>query len=130
MPSLALLTHLADEPDGCPVSETATLKAVAWARYLESHARRIYGAVSHRASSGAKALAQKLVKNELTEAFALRDIYRNGWAHLGTRDEADEAVNALVDLDWLREVRSATEGRPATTYIVNPRISDMAPETN
>ena len=128
VPSLALLIHLADEPDGGPVSATATLKAVAWASYLESHARRIYGAVSHRASSGAKALASKLLKNELSASFALRDVYRNGWTHLGTRDEVDEAVNVLIDLDWLREVHEERDsGRPPTWYVVNPKTAAMAP---
>lgn len=128
VPSLALLIHLADEPDGGPVSATATLKAVAWASYLETHARRIYGAVSHRASSGAKALANKLLKGELSTSFALRDVYRNGWTHLGTREEADEAVNVLIDLDWLREVREPQEvGRTPTRYVLNPKTAGMAP---
>ncbi len=128
VPSLALLIHLADEPDGGPVSATATLKAVAWASYLESHARRIYGAVSHRASAGAKALASKLLKGELSASFALRDVYRNGWTHLGTREEAEEAVNVLLDLDWLREVREPQEvGRTPTRYVLNPKTAAMAP---
>lgn len=128
VPSLALLIHLADEPDGGAVSAEATLKAVAWASYLESHARRIYGAVSHRASAGAKALANKLLKGELSASFALRDVYRNGWTHLGTREEADEAVNVLIDRDWLREVREPQEvGRTPTRYVLNPKTAAMAP---
>jgi putative DNA primase/helicase len=47
VPSLALLIHLVDGFIG-PVSAEATRKALAWACYLESHARRIYSIVTIR----------------------------------------------------------------------------------
>jgi putative DNA primase/helicase len=45
VPTLALLIHLADRVSG-PVTAAATRKALVWAQYLESHARRIYGIVT------------------------------------------------------------------------------------
>jgi putative DNA primase/helicase len=41
-PSLALLCHLIDNPQGGAVSEESTLRALAWCEYLESHAQRLY----------------------------------------------------------------------------------------
>jgi hypothetical protein len=41
VPSLALLCHLADSPDGGPVGRASVLRALAWSAYLESHAQRI-----------------------------------------------------------------------------------------
>ena len=43
VPALALINHLADSGDGL-VGIEALLKALAFSRYLESHARRVYGA--------------------------------------------------------------------------------------
>lgn len=60
IPSLALLTHLADTPEGGPVSQPALLKACAWGEYLESHAQRIYSARTTPALLGAARLAEKI----------------------------------------------------------------------
>lgn len=54
IPWLALIIHLADSGTG-PVSEEAMLKAVAWGDYLETHAFRAYGAISHPEVAAAKA---------------------------------------------------------------------------
>jgi hypothetical protein len=42
VPSLAWLCHLADAPGGGPVGRASVERALAWAEYLETHARRIY----------------------------------------------------------------------------------------
>src|SRR5690606_4908294 len=42
VPSLALLTHLAEGRMG-PVGVEAVERAIGWVKYLEPHARRIYG---------------------------------------------------------------------------------------
>lgn len=57
IPTLALLIHLADTPEGGPVALTALLKACAWGEFLESHARRIYAAQTNAAMLGAVRLA-------------------------------------------------------------------------
>jgi putative DNA primase/helicase len=119
VPSLALLLHLADGGQG-PVGVEATRKAIAWAAYLESHARRVYAIATNSASIAAKALAKRITKGELRDGFALRDVYRKHWAGLSDRQAVTHAVDLLVDLGWLREVVEETGGKPKVTYRINP----------
>jgi hypothetical protein len=121
VPSLALLIHLADA-GGNPVGIKALERACAWARYLESHARRVYSRGLAADYIAARALAAKILKEELTHEFSLRDVYRHQWIALTTREDAAKAADVLVDLQWVREVKEDTGGRPSLKFVVNPRI--------
>jgi len=122
IPSLALLHHLADEPDGGPVTQTALARALQWASYLESHARRMYGSVSSASTPAAKTLVRRIKAGDVKDGFSLRDVYRNSWSGLSDRETVTNAVELLVDLDWLHEERELTPGRTATRYRINPRV--------
>ena len=91
-------------------------------RYLESHARRIFSVAVKPDTAEASALAKKVLSGDLPDEFALRDVYRNGWIGLGTRDAAARAVEVLCDLDWLAELEQPTRTRPRTRYQINPRL--------
>ena len=121
IPSLALLIHLADEPFVSNVSASPLEAAIFWGRYLESHARRVYGVAINRQRSAAKALAEKLLDGTLAHPFALRDVYRPGWSGLVDRDDAIDAVDVLVRLNWLRETTQETGGKPKRVFHVNPK---------
>ena len=71
--------------------------------------------------AAAKAIVTKLRAGELPPEFTSRDVLRPGWAMLTDRDQVREALNLLVELDWLEASRVETGGRPATVYQVNPR---------
>jgi hypothetical protein len=120
VPSLALLIHLADGVTG-PVTADAIRKALKWATYLESHARRIYSIVTDSATAAAKALSKRILDGDVCDRFALRNVYRNGWAGLD-RQSTEAAVDVLIDLAWLKEVEIATGGKPKTVYLINPKI--------
>ncbi|MCA9246669.1 MAG: DUF3987 domain-containing protein [Planctomycetales bacterium] len=144
VPSLALLIWLADEtfgssgstsqegngnlsgvlPEGVgsSVSSSALEKAIAWAEYLESHARRIYSPAIQSDAAGARALATKIQSRALEDGFNLKAVYRPGWSCLANREEAEAAVDLLIDLHWLKSEHHKTSGRPATCYRVNPKI--------
>lgn len=127
IPSLALLTHLADSPEGGAVSVPALLKACAWGEYLETHARRIYRAQITPAILSAIALAAKIKVRALGDeqgSFALRDVYRPAWSRLATAEQAQAAVNVLLDHDWLRSEAEPTKGRPRVRYTVNPKVRE------
>ena len=121
VPSLALLIHLADTRGGLIGGESLD-KAIGWATYLESHARRLYGAAVKPDISAAKALAQKIVAGELGEQFALRDVYRNGWSGLSTSEEAQKAADVLIDFDWIRRERFSTATKSGTRHFINPKV--------
>jgi putative DNA primase/helicase len=121
VPSLALLIHLADGAWG-PVGEEATRKAIGWATYLESHARRIYAIVINSAAVAGKALAKRVTKGDLKDGFTLRDIYRKHWTGLSEKLAVEQAVDLLLDLGWLKEEVEDTGGKPKTRYRINPAL--------
>ena len=130
VPSLALLIHCVDAPEGGPVGLTALIKACAWTEYLESHAHRIYSAKLVPAILSGRALAAKIKAGKLADRFTLREVYRPGWARLTTGEQAQAAINLLIELDWLRAINepgAAVGGRPKTVYQINPQILEAAP---
>lgn len=137
MPALALIFHLVDsvqlgETIG-GVSLNCVEMAIRWCDYLESHARRIYGMVLHSSTFKASALASKLKKLHINESwriegFSARDIHRKNWKGLTELNAVNEAIELLVDYDWLneQEVESTTRGgRPTKRYLINPKIYDI-----
>jgi len=123
IPSLALLFHLSDPPAaGEGVSSRSVEMAIHWGRYLESHARRIYGHAISGKVTAAKAVARKIRDGSLQDGFVLREVYRPGWSQLTSRDNAAAAVEMLTDLDWLQEERLPTGGRDRTRYRIHPGI--------
>jgi putative DNA primase/helicase len=118
IPALALIIHLADGGSG-PVTETATLQALAWGDYLETHARRAYGATLQPRVTTAKAILHRIKKGDLPASFSSRDVWRKGWAMLSDREQVAEALRLLVDYGHLREERNdETGGRPSTIFHV------------
>lgn len=124
VPSLALLIHLAEDGVG-PVTDSAAERAIAWALYLETHARRLYAMVTCVGLTGAHQLARKLRARVLPASFALRDVYRHNWSSLDNREDALAAVRMLTDYDWLAVVKEVTDGAPRTRYLVNPKIHTL-----
>jgi len=123
VPALALISHLADAP-GSDVGSVAMLRALAWAEYLEPHARRAYASLDAPEQTAAKAIIDRLRKGDLPAEFKARDVYRKGWAHLTDADLVHNALRLLADFDWLavREVSAReTGGSPARIYVANPR---------
>lgn len=120
VPSIALLIHLADNPQGGPVSQRAAAQAIAWAGYLEAHARRLYAPALFPEAQAAKALGARIAAGELSTTFSARDVYRKGWAGLD-KQSVDMALEYLTDADWLRCRDLETGGRPSLAYETNPR---------
>jgi putative DNA primase/helicase len=119
VPGLALIGHLADGSG--PIGETALLRALAFAEYLETHARRAYGAASEAETASAKAILSRIRHRELLDGFTARDIYRRAWTHLSDREQVQAGLDLLVDLDWLDLRVIPTGGRVRTAYTINPK---------
>lgn len=113
-PALALVAHLLDVGSG-PVGERAMLQAAGWCEYLESHARRLYGASVAPEATAARLLAAKL--SELPDPFTARDVYARKWSGLD-RERVELAVSELAELKWLRPERMTTGGRPSIRFHV------------
>ncbi|MDC5223987.1 YfjI family protein [Acinetobacter baumannii] len=134
MPSLALIFHLIDsvqlgERIG-GISLSCVEMAIKWCEYLESHARRIYGMVLHSATFKANALAMKLKKLNINDSwrsdgFSSREVHRKNWKGLTDLNAVNEALELLVDYEWLNEQEiesSVRGGRPSKRYLINPKI--------
>lgn len=121
IPSLALLIHLADGNPG-PVSEDATGKACGWADYLETHARKIYAPALNTALFATHSLAKRIINRELSSDFTNRDIYRREWSGLSSKEDVQEAIETLEELDWIKSNKEKTAGRSKISYAINPKI--------
>ena len=134
MPSLALIFHVVDYA-ACQnnlqttgkflVSKQSAVMAVKWCEYLSTHARRIYGLLDTMHLTAAKELSRHLKNGDLEDGFKARDVYRKGWAHLTSHDQAQSAIDELIDRNWLKEVKSPAKpnGRPeASNYLIHPKI--------
>lgn len=121
VPSLALLFHLADTPEGGPVTEHSLLMAIAWCGYLEEHARRLYAPALDPALHAARELDQHIRNGELTNPFRERDVYRKGWRLLD-RKGAKEALDYLQDLGRVVGIPTDGAGRTTTAWYIHPDL--------
>jgi putative DNA primase/helicase len=119
IPSLALLCHLADHPEGGPVDVRSLHRGCAWGEYLETHARRLYAPAIDPGMGAAVELEKRL--SSLPDPFCARDVYRNGWRLLDRQGTTD-ALSILSDFGHIRGEESEGPGRPTTRYRVNPAL--------
>jgi hypothetical protein len=120
--SLALLFELI-EGGRVAVGESATRRALGWAEYLLSHARRVYAAGEAMVENGARLILER--RNRLPGQFTLRDIQRKCWAGLGDRDVVQACLDLLVTTYHCREfagVSGPEGGRSSQSYRWNPRL--------
>jgi hypothetical protein len=122
VPGLALACHLVDDCGSAVVGVAALQRALAWAKYLETHAQRAYGSVTGVSVITAQAIVAKIRSGHLKLEFRSHDVWRPGWSKLTDRIEVQAALDLLVDYDWLQVRRILTAGRPASLYAVNPKI--------
>jgi putative DNA primase/helicase len=120
VPGLALIDHLVDRGTG-PVGVTALARAIKWAEYLETHARRAYGSATFADAATARAILAKIRSGDLKSEFSSRDVWRPQWSRLTDRNAVGAGLRLLVDYDHLFEARTETAGRPAVVYTVNPK---------
>ena len=121
VPSIALLVHLADAHEGGPVTEAALLTAIAWAEFLEAHARRLYAPALDPALHAARELDRHIRASDLPERFTAREVYLKGWRLLDRRGTED-ALQYLEHLGWLRAESIKTGGRPTINWYVHPDL--------
>jgi len=120
-PSLALLCHLVDNPQGGSVNEDSTLRALAWCEFLEGHARRLYAQALAPEVEAARELDQRIRRGDIAMEFSARDVYRNHWRCLDKTGTAT-ALAYMEEFDRIRGEKTEGPGRPTTIYRVNPAI--------
>ena len=121
VPGLALISHLVDVRTGC-VGLPELERALAWAKYLETHARRAYGSVTAASAPTAEAIIARIRSGHLKSEFRSYDVWRPRWSKLDDSEVVRAGLRMLVDYDYLRVRKVQTAGRPAYIYVVNPKI--------
>lgn len=122
---LAAIFALVSDPNTSSIDLNSMIRAAQWCEYLRSHARKLY-----RLNDGAAIYAAMLIAKrwqDLPSPFSVRDVYRKHWRNLGTKEEAEPAVKALLDHGYLIEQEpKQTEqgGRPAELYCFNPKLEE------
>ena len=122
VPALALLFHLLDSHSGAVCDDCLT-RAIGFAEYLKKHANRIYALVSGHDHAATRALAKRILDGQLSDGFTCRTLTLKGWTGLATREQAQAAIDALVEYGWLFEAEIRSGGRPSIRYTVNPSVS-------
>ena len=113
---LALLFEIIDGGSEA-VGVQAIAKALYWADYLLSHAKRLYSLAINHGLDGAKLILKR--KSKISSPFTARDIQRKGWSGLDSIEAVTEALNWLIDYGhiYVRPVSAAdTNGRPKISY--------------
>ena len=123
VPALALVNHVADIGDGGDVSQAALIRALAFAEYLESHARRVYASGLEAETAAAKAILNHIKNGDLEDGFTARDIHQRGWSHLTEREHVGLGLALLEDHAFVAAEQSPKgPGRPKISYRINPAV--------
>ncbi|MBS0353949.1 MAG: DUF3987 domain-containing protein [Proteobacteria bacterium] len=121
VPALALTFHLGDGHTG-PVGLASTLRALHWAVYLETHARRCYGVAQGSEADTARRILERIRKGDLArEGFGTRDIQRACWSGLSDPKRVAEGLGLLVELGHLEEWQEPSRTKPRVLYVTNPK---------
>jgi hypothetical protein len=106
-------------------------KALKWATYLESDARRIYELAKTPSLAAAFCLAGKLTDAEtkiddwMKGGFTERDLSRKHWQGVDEPPLVKSALARLEECRWIRSqkvVHGSSGGRPTIYYQINPAI--------
>jgi hypothetical protein len=126
MPSLALLFHLinvaADISLPGPVSIVAVKLAAAWSDFLEQHARKIYAVAMRPDVRAAHALADKIKNKKIADGIQVRNIYRNEWSFLQTREVVYAGLAVLEECGWVSVRTLETGGRATDIVRLHPEL--------
>lgn len=115
VPGLALVCALVDSPSCEAVDAVAARRAVRWASYLESHAKRIYiGSTCSSATAAAIRLLSAMQGGDLPVPLTGRDIQRKKWSGLTSREEIAAALGVLLRRGLI--ISERLEGKAAPRY--------------
>lgn len=131
--AIALIFHIITSgKDGSTVKSSnkvgveATAMALDWADYLISHTNRIYSWANNSSIEIAKLIYKR--RKKLPVPLKARDITNTGWAGMGSTKEIYDALELLVDHNYLIEQQSvvgSNGGRPSRMFYWSSAVEDM-----
>ena len=126
VPSIALLIELCEGPAGS-VTKRSVERAVKWARYLESHAMRLYAVAACPERVLASPLLNRLLDWDKERPIRVRDIRQKGWRGLSDPKAIESTLEALEAEGWLQSIedgKSSKGGRPTISYVMHPEAKN------
>lgn len=123
VPALALINHVADEYEAGAVSQQSVLRALAFTKHLESHAKRVYAAGIVAEVAAAKAILKRIKSGALADGFSAREIQRKDWSHLTEGHHITAGLDLLEDHHYVaaqHRLPGQKGGRPSAVYLINP----------
>ena len=122
LPKLALTLHISGQNSGL-ISLPTLKRAMALTNYFWKHAKRVYALGESMRYTKASVLASKISDGELKDGFTSTDILGRSWGGLKMAADVKPALGLLCDLGWIHSYPDgSTGGRPATRYLINPKI--------
>lgn len=120
--SLALIFELVDG-GRIEIGGDAMAKALEWADYLRSHAKRLYASADSAFDDAARLILER--RAQLPSPFSARDVHRRGWAGITDRDVVEAALTILIDAGYCRAIRRPAGkdgGRPTSEFRWHPSL--------
>jgi Protein of unknown function (DUF3987) len=124
VPALSLIDHLVEGRVGAVGCDSLD-RALAAVEYLETHAKRVYGATEVVDIVAAEAILAHIRKGDIQDGFTARDVHRHEWSRLTDIDHVRRGLDLLVELNYLAVESSEKThygGRPKASYRINPVI--------
>jgi hypothetical protein len=116
VPAVALLIELAEDRDANEVVDESIVKAIRWANYLITHAKRIYG-IQDKDTLIAQSIIEK--RDKLVEPFSPSEVVQKCWSALKNTEDVKRGISVLVKNNYLIKLVSSTSksgGRPSDRY--------------
>ncbi|URQ87867.1 DUF3987 domain-containing protein [Pseudoalteromonas sp. SCSIO 43088] len=116
VPALALLIELAEDPSATEIMEQSIVKAIRWANYLVTHAKRIYG-IQDKPTIIAQQILDK--REQLNKSFSPSEVTQNNWSGLKTTKDVRLGLEVLIKHNYLIKLDSQISskgGRPSERY--------------
>lgn len=116
VPALALLIELAEDPSATEIMEQSIVKAIRWANYLVTHAKRIYG-IQDKPTIIAQQILDK--RKQLNKSFSPSEVTQSNWSGLKSTKEVRHGIEVLVNHNYLIKLDSQLSskgGRPSERY--------------
>lgn len=123
VPAVALLIELAESPDANEVVEESIVKAIRWANYLITHAKRIYG-IQDKDTLIAQSIIEKRDKL-VKQSFSPSEIVQKNWSGLNNTEDVKRGISVLVKNNYLIKLVGSTSksgGRPSDRYRWNSQL--------
>ena len=116
VPSLALIIELTEDSEASCITESSITKAVLWANYLITHAKRIYS-IQDKSAVIAELLLDK--RDRLKFGFSPSEVTQNSWGGLVKTEDIKQGIAVLERHNYLFKINKTTSskgGRPSEKY--------------